>query len=187
MQIINFLGKGTGFWFLLAGLGLIYLAFAFIILKSSKKEYAGRILIPMVFIGISIVFGIIALGFPDKGDDVGPGVVPGLWIIGILGFSLLLFFQSLTGHDEKDPPWGKTGKVMVFIIMTVLYLIIMQIVGYNISTIIYLITGMYYLSYRNWKVMISLTAGWILFSYFAFYRLLYVPLPRGILIERIFG
>jgi hypothetical protein len=71
--------------------------------------------------------------------------------------------------------------------MTILYLIVMQIIGYNMATIIYLISGMYFLTYRNWKVMISLTAGWVLFSYFAFYRLLYVPLPRGLLIEWIFG
>ena len=129
----------------------------------------------------------MALGFPDKGDEVGPGVVPILWIIGIIGLGIILLIRGLLGHEEEDPVWGHTGKVTVFIAMTILYLIIMQIIGYNLATIIYLISGMYYLAYRDWKVMISLTAGWILFSYFAFYRLLYVPLPRGLLIEWIFG
>ena len=135
----------------------------------------------------AILFGILALSFPDRGDEVGPGVVPLLWIIGIFGFGFLLLIRGLIGHENKDPAWGRIGKVSVFIGMTIIYLIIMQIIGYYLATIIYLISGMYYLAYRDWKVMISMTAGWILFSYFAFYRLLYVPLPKGLLIEWIFG
>ncbi|RKX82195.1 MAG: hypothetical protein DRP58_10660 [Spirochaetes bacterium] len=186
MELIKFFGKGPGFWVLLAILAVIFLGIALIVLKSSKKRYAGRILIPVFFIELALLFGTMALGFPHKGE-VGPGVVPGLWIVGILTFSLLLFFQAISKHEEKDPPWGKISNVAVFILMTILYLIIMQFIGYYLATIIYLILGMYYLSYRNWKVMSSLTAGWVIFSYFAFYRLLYVPLPRGILIEWIFG
>lgn len=187
MELINFLGKGPGFWALIAILTVIFLGIVFIVLKSSTKNYAGRIIIPVFFAELAILFGILALGFPDRGDEVGPAVVPMLWIIGILGFSILLIIRALIKHEDEDPKWGRTDKVAVFIVMTIAYLIIMQLIGYNLSTIIYLILGMYYLAYRDWKVMISLTAGWILFSYFAFYRLLYVPLPRGLLIEWIFG
>jgi len=187
MELIKYFGKGPGFWVLLAILTVIFLGIVFIVLKSSKKRYAGRILIPVFFTELAFLFGILALGFPDRGDEVGPGIVPGLWIIGILGFSILLIIRALVKHEDKDPKWGRTDKVAVFIVMTIVYLIIMQLIGYNLSTIIYLILGMYYLAYRDWKVMISLTAGWILFSYFAFYRLLYVPLPRGLLIEWIFS
>ena len=187
MEIINFLEKGTGFMVLLAVLATLLIGVTLLVLKSSKKQYAGRLIIPVFFMEFAVLFGIMALGFPDRGDEVGPGVVPLLWIAGIFGFSLLLLIRALIGHEEKDPAWGRIGKVSVFIALTILYLLIMQIIGYYLATIIYLVTGMYYLAYRNWKVMISMTAGWVLFSYFAFYRLLYVPLPRGLLIEWIFG
>ena len=187
MELIKFLGKGPGFWALMAILAVIFIGIVFIVLKSSKKKYAGRIIIPVFFTELAILFGLLTLGFPNRGDEVGPGIVPGLWIVGILGFSILLIIRALIKHEDEDPKWGRTDKVAVFIVMTIVYLIIMQLIGYYLSTIIYLILGMYYLAYRDWKVMISLTAGWILFSYFAFYRLLYVPLPRGLLIEWIFG
>lgn len=187
MEMIKFLGKGPGFWALLAVMTIIFVIIAFIIIKSSKRKYAGRLIIPVFFIEFAIFFGILTLGFPVKGDEVGPGVVPGLWITGILSFSILLLIRGLLKHEDEDPAWGRTDKVAVFIVMTILYLIVMQFIGYNLATAIYLILCMYYLAYRDWKVMISLTAGWILFSYFAFYRLLYVPLPRGLLIEWIFG
>lgn len=187
MELINFLGKGTGLGILLAVLAAILIIITLVVIKSPKKRYAGRIIIPVFFIELAVLFGIILLGFPDRGDEVGPGVVPGLWIVGILGLSIYLLIRGVLAYEDEDPAWGRTGKVTFFIAMTIIYLLIMQIIGYNIATIIYLISGMYYLAYREWKVIISLSAGWILFSYFAFYRLLYVPLPRGLLIEWIFG
>ena len=187
MEIIKFFGKGAGFWILLAIMAVVVIATAVLVKKSSKKDYTGRIVVPVIFMELAVFFGILALGFPAKGDEVGPAVVPGLWIIGILGLSIVLLVRALTNHDEPDPPWGKVSSVVIYIIMIILYLFFMQLIGYFLSTAIFLITGMYYLTYRNWKVMISMSVGWILFSYFAFYKLLYVPLPQGLLIERIFG
>ncbi len=187
MKIIDFFEKGIGLGILLVVLVGILLAVTFLVRKSSKRKYTGRIVIPVFFIELAVLFGILTIGFPNKGDDVGPGVVPGLWIIGILGLSIFLLIRGLLGHEDEDPEWGSTGKVGVVIAMTILYLIIMQFIGYYIATVCFLAGGMYYLGYRNWKVIISISAGWILISYLAFYRLLYVPLPRGLLIERIFG
>ena len=101
--------------------------------------------------------------------------------------SVFLFVKGIIGKEEPDPEWGRVGKVLVFIGMTILYLLVMQIIGYTAATLAYLIGCMLYLSYRNWKVMITISAGWVIFSYFIFFRLLYVPLPKGILIEWIFG
>jgi hypothetical protein len=187
MKLIEYFGTGSGLYIFIAILTIVFTAVVVLVIKSTKKAYAGRIIIPVFFIELALAFGIVTLNFPNRGDDVGPGVVPGLWLIAILIFSGLLLFKALLGTEEQDPPWGHLKKVIFFIVMTILYIIVMQYIGYYLSTIIYLILGMYYLSYRNWVVMISITAGWVVFSYFAFYRLLYVPLPQGMLIERIFG
>jgi len=187
MEIIKFFEKGIGFWILLGAMIVILAIIAILIFRSSKRRYIGRILIPVFFIELALLFGILALSFPDRGDEVGPGVVPFLWIIGILGLSIFLLIRGLLGSEEEDPAWGSVLNVSLFIAMTILYLIFMQLIGYMISTFIYLVIGMYYLKYRNWKVMVAMATGWILFSYFAFYRLLYVPLPKGKLIEWIFG
>jgi len=187
MKLIEYFGTGSGLLIFIAVLTVIFAVVILLVLKSSKKAYAGRIIIPVFFIELVLAFGIVTLNFPKKGDVVGPSVVPGLWLIAIFIFSTLLLIKGLLGNEEKDPPWGHIKKVTAFIIMTILYIIIMQFIGYYLSTVIYLILGMYYLSYRNWIVMISIAGGWVVFSYFAFYRLLYVPLPKGMLIERIFG
>lgn len=188
MEIIKYLGQGAGLFALLIAMLVIFGIAAFFTIRSSKREYTGRILFPVIFMELAFTFLIILLGFPEKKDaGVGPGVVPLLWIIGIFAFSLLLLIQALLGYEEKDPGWGHLNVVIPYFIFTILYLFLMQFIGYFIATILFLMGGMYFLNYRNWKVMISLTAGWLLFSYFAFYRLLYVPLPEGKLISWIFG
>ncbi|MBB6482178.1 tripartite tricarboxylate transporter TctB family protein [Spirochaeta isovalerica] len=187
MEIFKFFEKGPGFWLLLGVMTIILAVIALILKRSSKKEYIGRIIVPVFFIEMAVVFGLLTLTFPNKGDVVGPGVVPGLWIIFIIIFSIVLLMRVFLGYEEIDPPWGHIGKVFIYIGLIVAYLLIMQLIGYFLATILFLITGMYFLTYRNWKVMISMSVGWILFSYFAFYKLLYVPLPKGWIIERIFG
>ena len=93
---------------------------------------------------------------------------------------LFIFYSGeLTGKEEKDPEWGKVGKVFIFLGMTVAYLLMMQLIGYSAATLLYLVSCMLFLSYRNWKVMIIISGVWVIFSYIIFYRLLYVPLPKG--------
>ena len=185
--MVDYLRSGIGFGILVAVLVLILAATVLVVRRSSYREYTGRIALPVFFFEFACLFGFLALGFPDKGDEVGPGVVPMLWIVGIILLSVFLFIRSIMNLEEKDPPWGQWRKVAVFIAMTILYLIIMQYIGYYVSTVLFLSLGMIYLGYRNWKVVVPVSAGWILFSYFMFYRLLFVPLPRGILIDLIFG
>jgi putative tricarboxylic transport membrane protein len=188
MEIIKYMGKGIGFYFLLAFMAAILAASVLIVRKSEKKIFTGRIIIPLFFIEFTVVFGILALNFPKaRGDEVGASIVPFLWLICIFGLALYLLIRGITRQEEKDPEWGRVGKVFIFLGMTVAYLFIMQLIGYSLATLLYLICGMLFLSYRNWKVMITISGGWVLFSYFIFYRLLYVPLPRGLLIEWIFG
>ena len=188
MELIKYMEKGTGFWILIFFMAVILAASVLIIRKSGKKEYTGRIVLPLVFIEFTFVFGILALNFPEaSGDEVGASVVPSLWLTGIFCLALFLFIRGLAGLENKDPEWGRVGKVLIFLGMTVAYLLIMQLIGYAVATLLYLVSGMLFLSYRNWKVMIAISGGWVIFSYFIFYRLLYVPLPRGLLIEWIFG
>jgi len=188
MKLIKYFGQGSGL-FILLSIMLIILGIAlFAVIHSSRKEYAGRIMVPLFFIELAFVFLIILLNFPAKKKiGVGPGVVPLLWIIGIFAFSILLFIQAFLKKEDRDPKWGRVDAVLIYFGFTIGYLFLMQYIGYFISTILFLVGGMYYLSYRNWKVMISLTTGWLLFSYYAFYKLLYVPLPTGKLITWIFG
>ena len=187
MALITFLKEGPGFLLMIAVLTGIFLGALWLIRRSSLREYTGRLVIPVFFMELAVVFAVMTLGLRRTNSEVGAGVVPGLWITAIFILSLLLLILAALGKEEKDPPWNKIGSVAVMIGAIVLYLVLMQYIGYALASILFLVFSMVFLSYRSWKVIASITVGWILFSYFAFYRLLYVPLPKGRLIEWIFG
>jgi len=188
MGIVRYLGKGSGLILLIIGMVVIFFTVLLVTLRSAKREFAGRIVVPVFFLEAAIIFLVILLNFPAKKQaGVGAGVVPMLWIIGISGFSILLLVKALIGSEEKDPKRGRIDVVLVSVGATILYLILIQYIGYFISSVLFLGGSMYYLTYRNWKVIAGVTAGWLLFSYFAFYKLLFVPLPTGTLLRWVFG
>ncbi len=187
METFKYFGKGTGLYMMVSVLILLFAVIAFVISRSSKKEYFWRLIIPVFLIEASLGFLMVSLGLPVKGDEVGPSVVPNLWITGIILLSILIIIRTLFGLEDKDPKWGRIGIAGIFLAFTIFYLYMIIYIGYYIATFLYLSISIYSLSYRNLKVIAGLTFGWILVSYFGFYRLLYVPLPKGMLIERIFG
>jgi len=187
MNTIAYLSEGKGALLLVGGAVILFALIAFFILRSSKRAYAGRILFPVFFLEFISIFFLLSLSFKDTGERVGPAVVPSLWMLGILGLSLFLLIRALLGLEPKDPEWGRVDIVGIFLGLILLYLVLMQYIGYFIATFLFIVVSIRFLKYRRWKVILPLATGWILFSYFAFYRLLYVPLPEGSFIEMIFG
>lgn len=186
MSLIKFLEKGPGFILLMLTLAVIFFIVLLFVRRSEKKPFIISIMIPVFFIELAVLFSILLLAFPETDAEVGAGVVPSIWIISIFTLSIFLLIRGVTGREGKDPEWGRISAVGVMIVLIIIYLLMIQFIGYTISTILFLVLSMLYLRYKNWKTIIILTTGWILFSYFVFYRLLYVPFPKGLLIEWIF-
>jgi hypothetical protein len=63
----------------------------------------------------------------------------------------------------------------------------MVLIGYFVASLVFITVAMTMLSYKRRFVILAISGGWMVFSYLVFYRLLYVPLPQGLLITAIFG
>ncbi len=188
MEIIKYFNSGRGLAIMITVLTIAFIVIAVLLRRSSKKNYTGRILFPVFFLFMSIGFLVYSSSLSGKLDDkVGPAVIPMLWLLGILILSIFLIIRTLLGYEDEDPKLGRICVVIAFLIGTIFYLFIMIYIGYYIATFLYISIAIYALSYKNLKIILTLSICWITLSYFAFYRLLYVPLPKGILIERIFG
>ena len=177
--------KGQGLVMLLLILAAVFGIVLFTIYKSKKKKYLGRIALPLFFIELSVLFLIMTLSF-HKRDEIGPSVVPRLWIAILIALNIYLIIRTLLDKDEPDPKFGRIDTVLLFFGIVVVYLILTPLIGYFISTFIFLFIGMYVLSYKKIVTMVTISGGWLLFSYLIFFKLLYVPLPQGRLIEAIF-
>jgi len=137
------------------------------------------------FLLISIVFYLQSFIFPVS-SEVGPAVIPRLWIFALIPLSLLLLVKTLRNKDDVEQAGTRVDIVLTFIGLLIVYLLVMNYIGYFLSTFIFMITGMIYLEYKNIKVMLITSATWIVFSYIIFYKILFVPLPLGKWFEGLF-
>ena len=176
---MEYFSEGTGLviWFFLvflAGCGTV-LAFRF----SKKKDYAGQAIIPTVMIAFSLLLWAITFSFPS--EEAGPAVLPRLWIFWSVLLAGLLLLFCFMGKTDKDPESGRFGFLLKGIILTIVYFFAIEILGYFISSFLFLAILMYLLSYRKPLVVIIVCTGWVLFSYIIFYKLLYIQLPLGLI------
>ncbi len=181
-KIGEFVGS-KGFHIFLFLIIIIYIAIGFLTYFSKLRYKFGRIMIPLFFIFLSIIFYLITYSFPVN-EKVGPSVVPRLWIAFIIPLSLYLLFDILRKDKENiEIPKGDIPIVWKFFLLLVVYLISMIYIGYFISSFLFVFFAMLLLGYKKYSTMVLISAGWIVFSYFVFYRMLFVPLPTGKFIE----
>ncbi|MBC8384835.1 MAG: tripartite tricarboxylate transporter TctB family protein, partial [Candidatus Cloacimonetes bacterium] len=179
------LGSGKNLIFLVLFSVMIFLVIGFTVNRSSKRNFSGKIMIPVFFLLLSIILFIISFSFPSN-ERVGPSVIPRLWIFILIPLNIYVLIDVLRQKKEIEHHNENKNVVFRFIGLLILYLIGILYLGYFISSSIFLIVGIYMLGYRRILPMLLISAGWLLFSYFVFYKLLYVPLPVGKLIEMIF-
>jgi putative tricarboxylic transport membrane protein len=136
------------------------------------------------------VLGIVQ-SFPKiPGQQVGPALFPGLIAVGICVGGLILLVRGwknraavpwFTAEDWVRSPRHLTGFV-VLVGSVVFYILASQVVGFLIcSTLI--LTALFYVSQvpLGRAVLIAVIATLVI--HFAFYKLLRVPLPWGVLIN----
>jgi len=178
-------GQGTPLLLLTIGLIAAIALSGYFIYKSTFASTLGRIMVIGFFLLISIVFYLQSFLFPVS-SEVGPAVVPRLWIFALVPLSLLLLVKTLRNKEGVEQAGPRIDIVLTFIGFLVVYLLAMNYIGYFLSTFLFMIAGMIYLGYKNKKVMLITAATWIVFSYFIFYKILFVPLPLGKWIEGLF-
>ena len=143
---------------------------------SQSQSYTGNLILPLLVFAVTMVFLYLTLDFPEQ-DEVGPAVVPYLWMFFTSFFCLVLAVQAFKRKGKPDPVPGKILHVLLYAGWMILYLIAVQTVGYYFSTFVFLSSSMYLMGYRKIHVIASVSAIWLVFSYFIFARLLFIPLP----------
>ncbi|MCP4396455.1 MAG: tripartite tricarboxylate transporter TctB family protein [bacterium] len=173
-----------GLYAFIAVLVVMLAALTFLIRTSAAtRQFLGNILIPSALIAIGILCYLMTRSFPK--EEAGPSAIPHLWIVVLIILSIFLIFQALTGKMDPDPKNGRLDMLALFVGVTIAYLLLMQVIGYYLSTFLFLVAVMYFLSYRKYVTMFAVSGGWLLFAYLVFQRMLYIPLPQGKFIEMI--
>ncbi len=149
-----------------------------------RKEMIGGFLVPATLLVLSVILAAIGMSFPS--EDVGPIVIPRLWGTILVIFCVAVIFAMFRDKSYKDPKPGNIKMLALVIGLLGVYFYSMELIGYFISSFLFLAIMMYLLSYRNHKVIWTVSVCWVGFSYLIFYKMLYISLPLGLVYESFF-
>lgn len=133
----------------------------------------------VVFIGFSIVVMYYANQFPSGGERVGPAAFPILICIGIIVFAAV---DIVTGGETEleMSEYDFTPPAILFGLL-VAYLLLMPILGFLVSTILYMPTMLYYSKIRSKPLIVAFTLGVPILLFYIFARIFLIRLPEGII------
>jgi len=112
---------------------------------------------------LSITFLIMGFTVPSpqfNDKTIGAGVFPQIWVAVLAVLSVLLFFRTLKEmkkqkNSEQDSEVKDTNKNRLFLfvcISLILYLALMPVIGYLISTFLYCFICVFVFGYESYKL-----------------------------------
>ena len=136
-------------------------------------------------LGIGIIF--IASGYPDA-EAYGTGVPgPGLWPILVsvvmMACAALLMFKTLKMKPEDNTDvvlWSAdTRRVYISMLILFIYTVILETVGFLLSTVVMLFIFIQWFSKKKWYISFAISAVLSLGIYSIFKFVLNVPIDFG--------
>ena len=177
-SVVGYFSEGAGLYVFMAGLLAVLTGVGIAVRMSKMRCYFGEILLPCTLIALALLFYVMTFSFPV--EDVGPASIPRLWIFWIIVFCCVILWQLfLHKNGKKESKNTRLGFMLTIMFIVIAYFFAMQLIGYFISSFVFLMVLMHIMSYRKYFVMLSVSTGWMLFSYFIIYKLLYIQLPMG--------
>ncbi len=151
--------------------------------KDTKK--AADLLIGIAVVIVSIIFFVAAWGMPDQARGIGPGDYPMfvsalLFILGMTQVIKTLLISGIALIDFRNMNKRYICRALIMAGATLLYYLLLDIIGFPIITPIYLFLSMMFFGYKN-KVKAAVIS--IVFStlvYLLFVKVFMVLLPDGI-------
>ncbi len=177
MSALLFFSEGAGLNILIAGLLVALVAIGISARRSRRKEYFGEILVPSSLIALSILLFVITFTFPE--EEAGPSAVPRLWAFWTCVMCGAILWQVFRGKAKPDPESGRLGFLLLITVLLIGYYFAILTAGYFISSFVFLALLMHIMAFKKRWIIFGVSAGWVLFSYVVFYRLLYIQLPLG--------
>ncbi len=178
MWSVEYFSEGIGLLWLTIVVVAVLVGLGIAVRFSRMRPYLGNILLPAYLIVLSLVFWVFTFDFPE--DVAGAAVIPRLYIFLILVLSGLILLQIFRGKEKAVPRLERKGFLFLVMAILIAYFLAMPWMGYFLSTFLFIVLLMHMLAYKQKGRIWLIAGGWVIFSYFLFYRLLYIQLPLGV-------
>ena len=115
-----------------------------------------------------------------------PRTMPRLWALLMTLASIGAFFAIIKDDNKEDEKFNKWAFALLVGVGSIFSVILFQYIGYYLSSAIFIFVVMIAMGERNKLQLILVPVIWCVFTYFVFYRMLYIKLPFGSLFEALF-
>ena len=169
-------------------LGVIWLA---IRLTKKLRPYTGQLLVLAGVFWVGLLFFAVSFSFPLPSPILravtNASTIPRVWFFALVPVTALALIPILRGKEDPDPKWGNVRLVAIVLGALIVSVGLFGVIGYYLSSGLFMVAVMWVLGSRNKIELVAVPAGWILFSYFVFARLLNVRLPVGSIFAALLG
>lgn len=159
---------------------LAVIAAAALLSRGKYAPFRGRIIICSTLLFLAFAFFLLSFGLEEI-EAVGSSArtAPRLWAAGLAFFTLDQLRRTLQGRMPEDPKTGDIRRVLLAAAIVSFSIWGMEIVGYLISSGGMILLLLLLFGERRIVVLLSMTGGWMLFSWYVFIRMLHLSLPAG--------
>ena len=148
---------------------------------NTKKKFNFNLLSCFFIYIWAGIFYVSSLSIKDPASRLFPQIMCGLSVL----LATLFLISCLRGKDVKegDAPisFAGTGRAVVMGVILGGYILLNYLLGFYISTVIFMPIGMLYLGQRNWKIIASVSIALPLIIYVFFDLVLGMLMPAGVL------
>lgn len=138
----------------------------------SKKEYAIELVMPAVMAVIAVI--IILTSYDMGSEGVFPRLIAYLLLIGVAVTVGETVVKKQKTVDFKNL---RVWRVAVLLAVTVVYILLLNRIGYFVDTFLLAVITMLLLGYRSWWKMGLSSLAAVTFVFIIFKVILKVPLP----------
>ena len=108
-----------------------------------------------------------------------PRTMPRLWALLMALASIGAFFAIIKNDNKPDEKFNRWIFALLVGVGSIFSVIMFQYIGYYLSSAIFIFVVMIAMGERNKLQLILVPVIWCLFTYFVFYKMLYIKLPFG--------
>ena len=138
----------------------------------SKKQLIMELFMPVVFIAMAVYFIVNAVPMGSE------GVFPLICGVLQLGVAVYLVIKTLVTKNVVLKLEGlNVKKALLTILALIIYVLVLEPIGYCLSTFLLVGFVIWFLGYRNWKIILLSAVLTVGATYVIFGLLLHVPLP----------
>ena len=172
------------YWWILAGFLaiMIGLYFLFGIWPRTKRVrcqllcLCGMDLVTLLFFLLTFNLRVSKLA-AEAGAT--PRTMPRLWTLLMAIASIGAFVAILKKDNKEDEKFNRWIFALLVGVGSIFSVIMFQYIGYYLSSAIFIFVVMIAMGERNKLQLILVPIIWCLFTYFVFYKFLYIKLPFG--------